>query len=54
VGAVGVVTSTGSRGPGDMVKRLLSHGNYHPLVTTGVQDLSSTGDPAVHSPLPHT
>ncbi len=31
VGAVGAVTSTGARGPGDMIDRLLSHvgGNYH-------------------------
>jgi hypothetical protein len=35
VGAVGAVTSTGSRGPGDMREHLLSHvgGNYHPWVS---------------------
>jgi hypothetical protein len=46
---VGAVTLTGVRGPGDMMKRLLSHvgGNYHPLGPTKVQDLSSIGDQAV-------
>jgi hypothetical protein len=48
-GGCGVVTSTGARHPGDMIKHLLSHvgGNYHPPCPTGVQDLSSTGDQAV-------
>jgi hypothetical protein len=45
-GAVGAVTSTGARGPGDMRERLQSHvgRNYHPSGSTRVQDLSSTGD----------
>ena len=49
VGPVGAIISTGARGPGDMVKRLLSHvgGNYHPSGSPGVQDLASTGNQAV-------
>ena len=37
VGAVGAVTSTGARGPGDMIEHLLSHvgGNHHPLGPLG-------------------
>jgi hypothetical protein len=48
VGAV-EVTSTGARGPGDMIECLLSHvgGNYHPPGPTRVQDLSLAGDQAV-------
>jgi hypothetical protein len=40
---------TGARSPGDMRECCLSHvsENYHPSGTTGVQDLSSTGDQAV-------
>ena len=49
MGAVGSVTSTGARGPGDMMEHLLSHigGNYHPPGPTRIQDLSSTGEQAV-------
>ena len=45
----GAITSTGARGPEDMIECLPSHvgGNYHPPGPTGVQDLSSTGDQAV-------
>ena len=32
MGAVGAVTSTGARGPGDMIKHLLSHGKSPPIV----------------------
>jgi hypothetical protein len=34
---VGAVTSTGARGPGDMIEHLLSNvgGNHHPLDTPG-------------------
>ena len=55
VGAVGVVTSTGARGPGDMREHLLSHvGELSPPGSTRVQ--TSTGletRPAVYSPLSH-
>jgi hypothetical protein len=49
VRAVGAVTSTGDRDPGDIVEYLQSHveENYHPSYTTGVQDLCSTGDQGV-------
>ena len=42
VGAVGAVTSTGARGPGDMAEHLPSYvgGNYHPSGSTRVQDLA--------------
>jgi hypothetical protein len=37
VGAVGAVTLTGTRGPGDMIECVLSHvgGNHHPLGPPG-------------------
>jgi hypothetical protein len=45
VGAVGAVTSSEARGPGDMWERLPSHvGELSPLGFTGVHNLSSTGD----------
>ena len=49
VGTVGAVTLTGIRGPGDIIKHLLSHvgGNYHPPGPTGVQDLRLIRDQAV-------
>jgi hypothetical protein len=52
VGAVGVVTSTGARGPGDMREYLLSHvgGNYHHRGSTSAQLETRL---SVHSPLPH-
>jgi hypothetical protein len=45
-GGCGVVTSTGARGSGDMIKCLQSHvgGNYHTLGPTRFQDLSLSGD----------
>jgi hypothetical protein len=48
-GGCGVVTLTGARGPGDMIKHLPSHvgGNHHPSCSQGVLDLCSTGDQAV-------
>ena len=50
VRAVGEVTSTGARGPGDMVECLQSHvyGNYHPSSFPGVQDLASIGNQAAY------
>jgi hypothetical protein len=55
VGAAGAVTSTGARGPGDMIKYLLSHvgGSHHPPGPTGVQDLCFTIYQAVCA-LPHS
>jgi hypothetical protein len=56
VGAVGAVTLTGARGPGDMVKCLLSHvgGNYHPSGTTGFKTSAQLETRlSGHSPLPH-
>jgi hypothetical protein len=49
VGAVAVVTSRGTMGPGDMVEHLLTHvgGNYHPSGSPNIQDLASTGNQAV-------
>jgi hypothetical protein len=53
---VGEVTSTGARGPGDMVECLLSHvgRNYHHQVLPGfkISARLETGL-SVHSPLPH-
>jgi hypothetical protein len=47
VGAVEVVTLTGARGPGDMVKCLQSHVGELSPPGPRVQDLASTGDHAV-------
>ena len=49
VRVVRVVTSTGARGPGDMIEHLLSHvgGNHHPTGVPGVPDLCSTGHQTV-------
>ena len=53
--AVGAVTSTRARAPGDRRECLLSHvgGNYHPSGSTGVQ-ISTRLETrlSVHSPLP--
>jgi hypothetical protein len=49
-GAVGVVTSTGARRPGDMIELVLFHvgGDHHPLGPRGSRPWLS-----VLSPLPH-
>lgn len=56
MGAVGAVTSTGDRGPGDMKERLLSNvgRNYHYQVLPGFKTLAQLETRrSVHSPLPH-
>jgi hypothetical protein len=50
VRAMGAITLTGARGPGDMREHLLSHVSRNelpPLGFSGVHNLSSTGDQTV-------
>ena len=56
VGAVGAVTLTGARGPGDMRECLPSHvgGNYHLQISLGFKTSARLETRlSVHSPLPH-
>jgi hypothetical protein len=51
-----MVTSTGARGPGDMIEHLLSHvgGNHHPLGPSGFKSYAQLENRlSVCSPLPH-
>ena len=53
---MGAVTSTGARGPGDMIECLLSHvgGNHHPPGPPGVKTyVRLESRLSVHSSLPH-
>jgi hypothetical protein len=56
-GAVGAVTSTGARGPGDMMEHLLSHvgGNHHPSGLLGFKTYAQLETRlSVHNTLPHS
>jgi hypothetical protein len=55
-GVVGAVTSTGARGPGDMIECLPSHvdGSNHHLVSPGFKTSAQLEIKlSAHSPLPH-